>query len=106
MKALHLRVHGRVQGVGYRESLRVEAERLGVTGWVRNRADGTVEALACGPAAAVDALARWCERGPPLAQVQRVDASPAAPGPASAAPEPGAPWPPATAHGFRRLPSV
>jgi acylphosphatase len=101
MKRLHLRIHGRVQGVGYREALCREAERLGVTGWVRNRSDGSVEALASGPAAAVDALAAWCELGPPLAQVLRVESRPA-----PAGPERGVAWPESPEHGFRRLPSV
>ncbi len=76
MVTRRLRVAGKVQGVGYRESLRYEAERLGVCGWVRNRIDGSVEALLQGPADKVDALIAWARRGPPAAHVSnvRVDA--------------------------------
>ncbi len=73
MKTLHLRIHGRVQGVWFRESMRVEAERLGVTGWVRNKPDGTVEAVVQGEDTATDALIEWAHRGPPQAQVDRVE---------------------------------
>lgn len=73
MKTRHLRIHGRVQGVWFRESMRLEAERLGVTGWVRNTADGKVEAVVQGPAEAVDALIAWAHEGPPMARVERVE---------------------------------
>ena len=69
---LHLRILGRVQGVNFRYSLALQAEQLGLQGWVRNRRDGSVEAVIHG--AACDALARWAQRGPPAAHVQRVDA--------------------------------
>jgi len=69
----HLVIWGRVQGVGYRESMRQEAQRLGVGGWVKNRRDGTVEALIEGPQAAVDLLLRWAHRGPEAANVARVE---------------------------------
>jgi acylphosphatase len=62
-------VSGRVQGVWYRETCRREAERLGVAGWVRNRADGRVEIEAEGGRAAVDALLAWARQGPPRADV-------------------------------------
>jgi acylphosphatase len=62
-------VSGRVQGVWYRESCRLEADRLGVTGWVRNQPDGTVELEAEGAPAAVDALLVWARQGPPRAAV-------------------------------------
>jgi acylphosphatase len=64
VEALHFAVRGRVQGVGFRYAMTVEARRLGLTGWVRNRRDGSVEAFACGVPAALDALVEWAERGP------------------------------------------
>jgi len=72
LRTIQLRVTGRVQGVGYREALRSEAQRLGVTGWVRNLADGSVQALAQGSDAALAALLAWARRGPPAARVERV----------------------------------
>ncbi len=71
-------IHGRVQGVFYRESMRQEAARLGVTGWVCNRRDGTVEAVVQGPREAVETITRWARRGPEDARVQSVEASEAA----------------------------
>lgn len=68
-----LRIHGRVQGVGFRESLRWEAERLGLTGWVRNRRDGTVEAAIDGAPDAVRVLVEWCRAGPPGARVTSLE---------------------------------
>ncbi len=70
--AKHLVIRGRVQGVGYRASLIDEARRLGVTGWVRNRRDGTVEAIVDGDSAAVAAIVAWARRGPPGARVADV----------------------------------
>lgn len=71
--ARHLCIHGLVQGVYYRQSMVDAARRLGVRGWVRNRRDGSVEALAIGPAAAVQALIDWAHQGPPAARVDRVE---------------------------------
>jgi acylphosphatase len=68
----HLIIHGRVQGVGFRDAMRWEAERLGVTGWVRNRRDGTVEAVVAGRADEVAAIVHWAHRGPPAAKVTEV----------------------------------
>src|ERR1700722_17563232 len=65
-------VGGAVQGVGYREFTRRAALRLGVTGWVRNRSDGGVEALICGPAIAVEALIAEMHKGPRSAAVSEV----------------------------------
>ncbi|GAA2094955.1 acylphosphatase [Microlunatus panaciterrae] len=66
-------VRGRVQGVFFRDSCRREARKAGVAGWVRNRPDGTVEAVFEGEAASVESMCRWCESGPPYAHVSRVD---------------------------------
>ena len=71
-----LRIHGVVQGVGFRYSLHREAVRLELAGWVRNRRDGTVEAVVSGPARAVDALVSWAHRGPPSARVTKVEVAP------------------------------
>lgn len=70
---------GRVQGVFFRDSTRREANRLGVTGWVRNRPDGTVEAHAEGAPEAVEALVRWAREGPRHADVDDVRVSEAEP---------------------------
>jgi acylphosphatase len=70
---LRLSIRGRVQGVWFRESMRREAERLAVRGWVCNRLDGSVEALVQGPRAAVDEIVRWAHRGPEDARVSGVD---------------------------------
>ena len=70
--AKHLVISGRVQGVGFRYSMSEEAERLGVTGWVRNRRDGTVEAVVDGATDAVDAMLAWAHRGPRGASVTDV----------------------------------
>jgi acylphosphatase len=66
-------VRGRVQGVWFRDSCRREAERHGVTGWVRNRADGAVELEAEGERDDVDAVLRWCHVGPRHALVSGVE---------------------------------
>lgn len=78
MRTRQIRVSGRVQGVGYRFALRDEAIRLGVKGWVRNRADGSVEALLQGDDAAVSALINWAQRGPRAAKVNAVRDEPSA----------------------------
>ena len=91
LEARHLRIEGRVQGVGYRDWMVREASRLGLHGWVRNRRDGSVEAVAAGDEASVRALVSACRRGPLLARVDRITES-------------FAELP--TEPGFRRLPSV
>lgn len=88
---LTLAITGTVQGVGYRWWFEGQARRYGLDGWVRNRRDGSVEALISGPAAAVEAVIRRAHDGPPAARVRAVQRSPAA------APE---------APGFRRKPTV
>lgn len=71
-------IRGRVQGVWFRESMRLEAENLGVRGWVANRADGSVEAVVQGTREQVEAITRWARRGPEQAQVSEVVATEAA----------------------------
>ncbi|HRH88628.1 MAG TPA: acylphosphatase [Rubrivivax sp.] len=73
---LHLLIRGSVQGVGYRGAMVGQARRLGLGGWVRNRRDGTVEAMVAGPADAVAMLLRWAHSGPPAAHVAEVVATP------------------------------
>ena len=68
-----LRAAGRVQGVGYRDALRDAAVAHGLSGWVRNRRDGSVEALLQGGEAAVEAVIAWARRGPPAARVAKVE---------------------------------
>jgi acylphosphatase len=70
---LRLLIRGRVQGVWFRESLRLEAERLAVRGWVCNRLDGSVEAVFQGPREAVEEIVRWAHRGPEHARVSGVE---------------------------------
>ena len=71
-----LTVTGRVQGVGYRDWVMEMAERLGLSGWVRNRVDGSVEAVIVGDDAAVGRMIEACRRGPSAARVDAVDVDP------------------------------
>ena len=73
MERLHAVVHGDVQGVGFRYFVQRKAHQLGLTGWVRNNDDGTVELVAEGGRAALDELRRAVEQGPRSARVDRVD---------------------------------
>ena len=73
-------VRGRVQGVAYRASTLRKARDLGLTGWVRNLPDGSVELEAQGDPAAIDALLAWCHQGPPMARVTAVEVDELAPG--------------------------
>lgn len=73
MKTLRARISGRVQGVWYRGWTVETARRLGLEGWVRNRADGSVEALFHGPDSSVEAMIELCRRGPPAARVDRIE---------------------------------
>ncbi|HZP99010.1 MAG TPA: acylphosphatase [Reyranella sp.] len=71
-----LTITGRVQGVGYRDWVITTGRRLGLTGWVRNRTDGAVEALIVGEEGAVGRMIQACRRGPPLARVDEIDVDP------------------------------
>jgi acylphosphatase len=71
--ARQVAVHGRVQGVFFRDSCRTEARAAGVAGWVGNAPDGTVRARLEGPRDAVERLVAWLHQGPPHADVERVD---------------------------------
>jgi len=82
--SLKLRIEGAVQGVGYRAFAAAEARKLGLSGWVRNRSDETVEALVCGPTPDVEAFVAACARGPASARVTHIDLNKAEP-PAAAA---------------------
>jgi len=88
---LRLRIEGFVQAVGFRYFVMEEARKLGIDGWIRNRSDGSVEALASGSTKSVEAFVAVCMRGPPGARVKNVDLHPA-----DLPAEPG----------FRRRPSV
>ena len=71
-------IGGRVQGVGYRAWMMRQASKLGLKGWVRNRANGNVEAVLCGSDDTVDAMTDLCRKGPRLSVVTTVEISPAA----------------------------
>jgi acylphosphatase len=73
---LRLVIYGRVQGVCFRHSMYREAQRLAIAGWVRNRSDGTVEAVVHGDPTDVDIIVSWAKRGPELAQVEKVEIKP------------------------------
>ena len=66
-------VRGRVQGVGFRQQASARARSLGIAGWVRNRADGAVEAAFEGPSERVESMVAWCRRGPADARVDAVE---------------------------------
>lgn len=91
MISARVRIHGRVQGVWFRAWTVEQAQALGLSGWVRNRTDGSVEAVFSGPAREVEEMIARCGQGPPAAQVERVER----------APEPGP-----VAQGFRKRPTV
>ncbi len=76
MKTVRAVIAGRVQGVWYRAWTAERAARLGLRGWVRNRSDGSVEALFAGPEAAVDSMLTACAKGPPLAKVTAIETEP------------------------------
>ena len=72
-KRIHLTIRGRVQGVFFRASAQREARRLGITGWVRNRPDGTIELCAEGDEDSIKELSSWANHGPSAARVDHVD---------------------------------
>jgi acylphosphatase len=72
-RTVHVRIDGRVQGVGFRYWTESEAVSLDLSGWVRNRRDGSVEAVFSGPADAVAEMLERCRQGPPAARVDRLD---------------------------------
>lgn len=72
MKRAHVRIYGRVQGVFFRANTKKMAEKLGVTGWVRNMPDGSVEAVFEGDDEAVEQIIEWCHHGPAMARVDEV----------------------------------
>ena len=72
VRRVHAIISGRVQGVSYRAATALEARRLGLVGWVRNRTDGSVELETEGDDAAVAELLAWCAHGPPSARVANV----------------------------------
>ena len=71
--AVNITVHGRVHGVYFRTSTQAKALQLSLTGWVRNLPNGTVEVHAEGSRDSLDKLIKWCQKGPPLANVSRCD---------------------------------
>ena len=78
MKAVRARITGRVQGVGFRAWMEQTAARLGISGWVRNRRDGSVEAVLAGDTSKVDEMLTMCWQGPPAAKVDGVSVEAAA----------------------------
>lgn len=73
--AIHLIIHGRVQGVGYRAWVCDKAFKRGLTGWVRNRVEGTVEAVFCGEHEMVELMEAHCHHGPAMANVTHIEAT-------------------------------
>lgn len=74
-KAVRTKIEGRVQGVNFRMATYQAADRIGVSGWVMNKPDGSVEAFFEGNAENVDAMVSWCYKGPPMALVENVTVS-------------------------------
>lgn len=72
----HLRIFGRVQGVNYRDWCVTTATTMGMTGWVRNRKDGSVEAVATGTEEDMEAFIKACYQGPPVARVETIETAP------------------------------
>ena len=74
--AFHIVAHGRVQGVWYRGSAQAFATERGLAGWAKNCPDGTVEIHVEGAPAPLDEFVEWCKKGPPSAEVTRIDVTP------------------------------
>lgn len=70
---VHLYIEGNVQGVFFRRSAKNKADELGVVGLIRNRRDGSVEAIAQGSKSKVDTFIKWCKKGPPFSKVEKVE---------------------------------
>ncbi len=75
-ETVHAIIEGKVQGVYFRECTRIEAEKTGLTGWVRNLPDGTVEAILKGSKVQIDLMRKWLQTGSPLSQVSKVSIQP------------------------------
>lgn len=75
MVCVYIKVHGRVQGVFFRANTQREAQRLNLSGWVRNTSDGGVEIEALGDKASLEKLVAWCRRGPEAARVDKIEIS-------------------------------
>lgn len=73
MKCVHLLISGFVQGVGFRHGTKRKAEELGLSGWVRNTQNNMVEVTAEGPKEKLEKLIEWCNKGPWLAEIERVN---------------------------------
>lgn len=73
MKSCRIVVYGQVQGVFFRRSAKEEADKFGLTGWIRNEPDGSVRALVVGPKDKLEEFVKWCKKGPPLAKVNGVE---------------------------------
>ncbi|MBI3342255.1 acylphosphatase [Candidatus Curtissbacteria bacterium] len=70
---VQLLISGKVQGVFYRKSAKIEAERLGIVGWIKNLDDGLVEVSVEGEKGRLEQFVAWCKKGPPLANVEKVE---------------------------------
>lgn len=73
MTRAHLKIYGQVQGVFFRRSAEIEAKKLSIVGWVKNRDDGSVEVMAQGEKENIDKFVKWCKRGPPFAEIEKVE---------------------------------
>ncbi|MEX2028489.1 MAG: acylphosphatase [Candidatus Curtissbacteria bacterium] len=73
MASVDLKIYGKVQGVFFRQTAKIEADKLGLVGWVRNDFDGTVEVLAVGPKENLDDFIKWCQNGSTAAKVDKVE---------------------------------